>query len=210
MRRQIVFVILAVLACLAALTGCSRAKANEKDIQVVLEVNGKVQDTVTVNIFNNAVVSEPAATENKVFKGWTRDQNYTKSSTLLTIAGVRTAVEAEANGLTADKPITYYAGIFKQYKVTYVAEEQRIVFLTHSVCGYYLASYIEHFCRVYITSSYIGVNIRYLICIIYFFERHTNLTYKFHSRNIVYTCSYNRVYSYVVKIYIKISDGYLK
>ena len=77
MRRQIVFVILAVLACLAALTGCSRAKANEKDIQVVLEVNGKVQDTVTVNIFNNAVVSEPAATENKVFKGWTTAATWT-------------------------------------------------------------------------------------------------------------------------------------
>ena len=77
MRRQIVFVILAVLACLAALTGCSRAKANEKDIQVVLEVNGKVQDTVTVNIFNNAVVSEPAAPENKVFKGWTTAATWT-------------------------------------------------------------------------------------------------------------------------------------
>ena len=84
-----------------------------------------VKDDDTANDLKTILYDPGAGTvpAGQVFKGWTTEQNYTKTSTLLTIAGVRTAVETAATGLTADDTITYYAAIFKQYKVTYVAEE---------------------------------------------------------------------------------------
>ena len=55
-----------------------------------------------------------------VFRGWTRDSDYTLSSDILSIDEVRTDAKAEASAMTADKEIVYYAAVFKQFKVTYV------------------------------------------------------------------------------------------
>ena len=69
------------------------------------------------------------------FKGWTTDKTYTLpiyndqgtqtgGSTILSIAGVRTAVQGKASELTnADAEVTYYAAIFKSYKVTYQSDD---------------------------------------------------------------------------------------
>ena len=61
MRKNLLVVSVLLLACILALAGCSKAKALEKDVQVVLDVNGTIAGTVTVNSFNNAVISEPQA-----------------------------------------------------------------------------------------------------------------------------------------------------
>ena len=63
-----------------------------------------------------------------VFKGWTTESNYTTETTPLTIADVRTAVaatdwknikDADADG---GSTVTYYAMLFKTYKVDYLDE----------------------------------------------------------------------------------------
>lgn len=69
--------IVLLLMCLLALTGCSAIKGLEKDLQVILEVDGKYYDCVTVNSFNNAVVKEPQSTAGYVFKGWTAQESWT-------------------------------------------------------------------------------------------------------------------------------------
>ena len=72
------FVAVAVLIVLfMAVTGCSKAQA--KDIQVVLQVNGVIFDVVKVNSFNNAVVKEPAAQDGRIFKGWTLQESWEES-----------------------------------------------------------------------------------------------------------------------------------
>ena len=72
------FVAVAVLIVLfMAVTGCSKAQA--KDIQVVLQVNGEIFDVVKVNSFNNAVVKEPAAQDGRIFKGWTLQESWEES-----------------------------------------------------------------------------------------------------------------------------------
>ena len=57
----------------------------------------------------------------QVFKGWTTEQNYTKSTPLMDITQVRSDAMTRAAALNgADGEVTYYAAIFKQYTVTYV------------------------------------------------------------------------------------------
>ena len=56
----------------------------------------------------------------QVFNGWTTDEEYTNESTFLTIDQVRTAAMSTVAGLDSDATVTYYAGIFNQYTVTYV------------------------------------------------------------------------------------------
>jgi hypothetical protein len=78
MRKNISFVFLALVLCLLALTGCSKMRAFERDVQVVLDVNGEMTGYVTVNIFNNAVIKEPQAPANTVFRGWTLQDSWTQ------------------------------------------------------------------------------------------------------------------------------------
>lgn len=75
-KRLIAVPLVLLLLCLLALTGCSAVKGFEKDIQVILNVNGEYAGCETVNIFNNAVVFEPAPPENMVFKGWTTQESW--------------------------------------------------------------------------------------------------------------------------------------
>ena len=70
------------------------------------------------------IINDPGAgtvPAGQVFKGWTTEQNYTKDTTMMTIADVRADAMAKAAALTADGSVTYYAAMFKQYKVTYEA-----------------------------------------------------------------------------------------
>ncbi|MDO5326724.1 MAG: hypothetical protein Q4G00_08365 [Clostridia bacterium] len=76
MKKRIIVVLLLLALCLLAMTGCSPVKGFEKDIQVILEINGVYSGVETVNIFNNAVLPEPSAPENKVFYGWTTQENW--------------------------------------------------------------------------------------------------------------------------------------
>ena len=73
-----------------------------------------------------AILYDPGAGDvptGQVFKGWTTDAEYTTSSTLLSIAQVRTQAMSTVAGLSADSSVTYYAAVFKQYTVTYVDGE---------------------------------------------------------------------------------------
>ena len=76
MNKRLIAVPLILLLCVLALTGCSSVRVFERDIQVVLEVNGELTGSETVNIFNNAVVTEPTAPDNKVYKGWTTQESW--------------------------------------------------------------------------------------------------------------------------------------
>lgn len=78
MKKHLVAFFAVAAICLMGLTGCSAAKALEKDLQAVLNVNGEYYDCYTVNIFNNAVVSEPEAPQGKAFKGWTLWESWTE------------------------------------------------------------------------------------------------------------------------------------
>ena len=70
------------------------------------------------------IINDPGAgtiPNGQVFKGWTTDQEYTNGSTFFTIDQVRADAMTRAAALNvADGSVTYYAGIFKQYTVTYV------------------------------------------------------------------------------------------
>lgn len=77
MKKHLIAVFIAVVTCLAALSGCSLVRGFEKDLQVVFEVDGKYYDSGTVNIFNNAVVEEPAAPKGYYFRGWTNVPEWT-------------------------------------------------------------------------------------------------------------------------------------
>ncbi len=76
MKQKILMIVLGLFICLTGLTGCSAAKAFEKDLQVIMEVNGEYYGCETVNIFNNAILTEPKAPESKVFKGWTTQETW--------------------------------------------------------------------------------------------------------------------------------------
>ncbi len=76
MRKHLMAALLAIVMCLAALSGCSLVKGLEKDIQVVLKVNGEYQGCYTVNAFNNAIVPVPEAPQGLMFYGWTADENW--------------------------------------------------------------------------------------------------------------------------------------
>ncbi len=71
MKKHLIAAFVVTVMCLVGLTGCSAAKALEKDLQAVLNVDGEYYDCYTVNIFNNAVVPEPEAPSGKTFRGWT-------------------------------------------------------------------------------------------------------------------------------------------
>ena len=79
MKKHIIAALLVIILCLAALSGCSFMKSFERDVQVVLEVDGEYYDSCTVNIFNNAIVTPPDVPtkfEGKTFIGWTAQQNW--------------------------------------------------------------------------------------------------------------------------------------
>lgn len=76
MKKHFMAALVAIILCLAMLAGCSVVKAFERDVQVVLKVNGEYYGTYTVNIFNNAVVPEPEAPEGRTFLGWTPQENW--------------------------------------------------------------------------------------------------------------------------------------
>lgn len=77
MKKHLIAALIAVLMCLTALCGCAGVRAFEKDLQVVLNVNGQYYGCYTVNIFNNAVVPEPEPPAEKTFKGWTVWESWT-------------------------------------------------------------------------------------------------------------------------------------
>ena len=81
MRRNITALMIVLLIALLALAGCSRKVVAEKDIQVALEVEGKLKGSVTVNEFNNAILEEPVSSEGKPFKGWTLQETWDESDT---------------------------------------------------------------------------------------------------------------------------------
>ena len=57
------------------------------------------------------------------FKGWTTEENYTNSTTPMTIADIREAATTQLNaGIPEGKTITYYAMLFKRYRITYFDE----------------------------------------------------------------------------------------
>lgn len=79
MKKHIIAALLVIVLCLTALSGCSLMKSFERDVQVVLEVDGEYYNTCTVNIFNNAIVTPPdvpSKFEGKTFIGWTAQQNW--------------------------------------------------------------------------------------------------------------------------------------
>ncbi len=77
MKKHLMAIALAIVMCLAVLSGCSVAKVFEKDLQVALMVDGELYGTYTVNIFNNAVVTEPEK-EGYQFKGWSPKEDWTE------------------------------------------------------------------------------------------------------------------------------------
>ena len=76
MKKHLIAAFVVTVICIMGFTGCSAAKIFEKDLQAVLEVDGKYYGCYTVNIFNNAVVSEPEAPQGKTFKGWTVQETW--------------------------------------------------------------------------------------------------------------------------------------
>ncbi len=82
MKKHLIAVFVAVVTCLTALSGCSLVRGFEKDLQVVFEVDGKYYDSGTVNIFNNAVVEEPAAPKGYYFRGWTNTAEWTEEESV--------------------------------------------------------------------------------------------------------------------------------
>lgn len=76
MKKHIVTALLAIVMCLAMLCGCSAVKVFERDVQVILKVDGEYRGCYTVNIFNNAVVPVPEAPQGLMFYGWTADEDW--------------------------------------------------------------------------------------------------------------------------------------
>ena len=58
------------------------------------------------------------------FRGWTTAQNYTTETVAKTIDEVRTEVANQLPPETDGKEITYYAMLFKDYRITYLDENQ--------------------------------------------------------------------------------------
>ncbi|MBQ6214025.1 MAG: InlB B-repeat-containing protein [Oscillospiraceae bacterium] len=58
------------------------------------------------------------------FRGWTRDQNYTPSTAAKTIEDVRTEVTGMLPPATDGTEVTYYAMLFKDYRITYLDENE--------------------------------------------------------------------------------------
>ena len=94
------------------------------------------------------------------FRGWTTDQNYTPETTALTIDDVRTAVSGMLEPESDGTVVTYYAMLFKDYRITYLDEkgislgQQEVTFRADSASaeqsykvnmGYTVQSDTEHF-----------------------------------------------------------------
>lgn len=103
MKKHWIAAFVVIVICFMGFTGCSAAKALEKDLQAVLEVDGEYYDCHTVNIFNNAVVSEPEPPQGKTFKGWTVWETWTEE-------------EADSVPVMANKSLIRYDDI-KDYVV---------------------------------------------------------------------------------------------
>lgn len=71
-KRVGIALFLAALACLALLTGCS---VFERDISVVLKVDGAYYDSKTITIFQNAILPEPELSGSK-FMGWSLKEDW--------------------------------------------------------------------------------------------------------------------------------------
>ncbi len=57
------------------------------------------------------------------FRGWTTDADYTTATPALTISDVRTAVAAMLPPASDGTEVTYYAMLFKDYRITYLDEK---------------------------------------------------------------------------------------
>ena len=88
----------------------------EDEIATMYVKKGDTAEEIEKIIFDPGAGDIP---EGEVFKGWTQDEEYTTTSTIKTIKKVREDAKTMADGLTANASITYYAAIYKQYKVTY-------------------------------------------------------------------------------------------
>ena len=88
----------------------------EDEIATMYVKKGDTAEEIEMIIFDPGAGDIP---EGEVFKGWTQDEEYTTTSTIKTIKKVREDAKTMADGLTANASITYYAAIYKQYKVTY-------------------------------------------------------------------------------------------
>lgn len=92
MRKHLIAAVLAIVMCLAALSGCSVVKVFEKDATVVFEVDGAYVDSVTVNAFNNAIApvyDESTVPDGYKFMGWSAayDWKYGDDRTVLITSG---------------------------------------------------------------------------------------------------------------------------
>ncbi len=77
MKKHLIAVLIALVACLVALSGCAAVKGLERDVQVILENDGEYVGTYTVNQFNNAVVPEMEK-DDLMFMGWSVLENWTE------------------------------------------------------------------------------------------------------------------------------------
>ena len=77
MKKHLIAVLIAIVACLVALSGCAAVKGLERDVQVILENDGEYVGTYTVNQFNNAVVPEMEK-DDLMFMGWSVLEDWTE------------------------------------------------------------------------------------------------------------------------------------
>ena len=77
MKKYLIAAFIAMMTCLAVLSGCAAVKGLERDVQVILENDGEYVGTYTVNQFNNAVVPEMEK-EDLMFRGWSVLEDWTE------------------------------------------------------------------------------------------------------------------------------------
>ena len=145
MKKRLVAVLIVVVMCLAALSGCSLIKGLERDVQVILmgvqqtesgdlvtNDDGSYQyeyvGTYTVNQFNNAIVPEPDyAPDGMQFAGWSPIKDWTEddgiesvssSKGLIRYDDVKNFVDGESLSITlyaAFAPIPQYDLVIAWY-----------------------------------------------------------------------------------------------
>lgn len=79
MKKHFTAALLAVfmcISCLAMFVGCSAVSVLEKDLRLVLNVDGEIYAVYDISIYNNAVITEPKAPEGKSFYGWSPQENW--------------------------------------------------------------------------------------------------------------------------------------
>ena len=77
MKKYLIAALIAMMTCLAVLSGCAAVKGLERDVQVILENDGEYVGTYTVNQYNNAVVPEMEK-EDLMFRGWSVLEDWTE------------------------------------------------------------------------------------------------------------------------------------